>query len=37
MDVIGEENAANPTTTSIDQIDYDISVAYLALGVVRGS
>ena len=27
----------SPTVTSIDQIDYDISVAYIALGVVRTS
>jgi hypothetical protein len=37
MDVIGEENAVSPTITSIDQIDHDISVAYIALGAVRGS
>ena len=27
----------SPTITSIDQIDYDISVAYIALGVARAS
>jgi hypothetical protein len=27
----------SPTVTSIDQLDYDISVAYIALGVARGS
>jgi hypothetical protein len=27
----------SPTITSLDQIDYDISVAYIALGVARGS
>ena len=27
----------SPTVTTIDQIDYDISVAYIALGVARGS
>jgi hypothetical protein len=37
MDVIGEEIAVSPTVTSIDEIDYDISVAYIALGVVRSS
>ncbi|MBM7808238.1 hypothetical protein JOD57_004075 [Geodermatophilus bullaregiensis] len=26
-----------PTVTSLDQLDYDISVAYIALGVVRSS
>jgi hypothetical protein len=26
-----------PTVTSIDQIDYDISVAFIALGVARDS
>jgi hypothetical protein len=27
----------SPTVTSLDQIDYDISVAYIALGVARSS
>jgi len=27
----------SPTVTSLDQLDYDISVAYIALGVARGS
>ena len=27
----------SPTVTSLDQIDYDISVAYIALGVARQS
>jgi hypothetical protein len=27
----------SPTVTSIDQLDYDISVAYIALGVARSS
>jgi hypothetical protein len=27
----------SPTITSLDQIDYDISVAYIALGVARSS
>ena len=27
----------SPTITSLDQIDYDISVAYIALGIARGS
>ena len=26
-----------PTVTSLDQLDYDISVAYIALGVARTS
>ncbi|MET0765033.1 MAG: hypothetical protein ABWY29_09210 [Blastococcus sp.] len=37
MDVVGEEMAVSPTVTSIDQVDYDISVAYIALGVARTS
>jgi hypothetical protein len=37
MDRVAEEIAVSPTITSIDQIDYDISVAYIALGVVRSS
>jgi hypothetical protein len=37
MDVLGEEIAVSPTVTSIDQLDYDISVAYIALGVARSS
>jgi hypothetical protein len=37
MDVIGEEVAMSPTVTSIDRIDLDISVAYIALGVARSS
>ena len=27
----------SPSVTSLDQIDYDISVAYIALGVARSS
>ena len=27
----------SPTVTSLDQLDYDISVAYIALGVARTS
>ena len=27
----------SPTVTSIDQLDYDISVAFIALGVARSS
>ena len=27
----------SPTVTSLDQLDYDISVAYIALGVARSS
>jgi hypothetical protein len=27
----------SPTVTSLDRIDYDISVAYVALGIARGS
>ncbi|TFV72243.1 hypothetical protein E4P39_17285 [Blastococcus sp. CT_GayMR19] len=27
----------SPTITSVDEIDLDISVAYIALGVARGS
>jgi hypothetical protein len=27
----------SPTVTSLDQLDYDISVAFIALGVARGS
>jgi hypothetical protein len=27
----------SPTETSLDQLDCDISVAYIALGVARGS
>ena len=27
----------SPTVTSLDQIDFDISVAYIALGVARSS
>ncbi len=27
----------SPTVTSLDQIDYDISVAYIALGVARSA
>ena len=27
----------SPTVTSLDQLDYDISVAYIALGVARGA
>jgi hypothetical protein len=37
MDVLGEEIAVSATVPSIDQLDYDISVAYIALGVVRTS
>jgi hypothetical protein len=32
-----QEVVMSPTVTSLDQIDYDISVAYIALGVARGS
>jgi hypothetical protein len=35
MDRVAEGIVVSPTITSIDQIDYDISVAYIALGVVR--
>ena len=27
----------SPTVTSLDQLDYDIAVAYIALGVARSS
>ena len=27
----------SPTVTSLDQLDYDISVAYITLGVARSS
>ena len=27
----------SPTVTTIDQLDYDISVAYIALGVARST
>ncbi|HLM03697.1 MAG TPA: hypothetical protein VK402_00760 [Blastococcus sp.] len=27
----------SPTVTSLDQLDFDISVAYIALGVARSS
>ena len=27
----------SPTVTSLDQLDYEISVAYIALGVARSS
>jgi len=27
----------SPTVTSLDQLDYDISVAFIALGVARSS
>jgi hypothetical protein len=27
----------SPTVTSIDQLDHEISIAYIALGVARGS
>ncbi len=27
----------SPTVASLDQIDYDISLAYIALGVARGA
>jgi hypothetical protein len=27
----------SPTITSLDEIDYEISVAYIALGVARGA
>jgi len=27
----------SPTITTLDQLDYDISVAYIALGVARSS
>jgi hypothetical protein len=37
VDVIREEVAVNPSSTSIDRIDEDISVAYIALGVARSS
>jgi hypothetical protein len=30
-----QEVAMSPTVTSLDQIDLDISVAYIALGVAR--
>jgi hypothetical protein len=32
-----QEAVMGPTVTSLDQIDYDISVAYIALGVARSS
>jgi hypothetical protein len=32
-----QEVVMSPTVTSLDQLDYDISVAYIALGVARGS
>jgi hypothetical protein len=34
---IATEVVMSPTVTSLDQIDYDISVAYIALGVARSS
>ena len=37
MDRVADEIVVSPTITSVDQIDYDISVAYIALGVVRSS
>ena len=37
MEPVAEEIVVSPTLTSIDQIDYDISVAYIALGVARSS
>ena len=27
----------SPTVTSLDQLDYDISIAYIALGVARSA
>jgi hypothetical protein len=32
-----QEVAMSPPVTSLDELDYDISIAYLALGVARGS
>jgi hypothetical protein len=32
-----EEVVMSPTVTRLDQLDYDISVAYIALGVARSS
>jgi hypothetical protein len=32
-----QEAVMSPTVTSLDQLDYDISVAYIALGVARSS
>jgi hypothetical protein len=34
---IARRVAMSPTVTSLDQLDYDISIAYIALGVARGS
>jgi hypothetical protein len=32
-----QEVVMSPTVSSFDQLDYDISVAYIALGVARSS
>jgi hypothetical protein len=37
VDVIREDVAVNPSSTSIDRIDEVISVAHIALGVARRS
>jgi hypothetical protein len=37
VDTDRQEVVMSPTITSLDRIDYDISVAYIALGVARSA
>jgi hypothetical protein len=37
VDADPPELVMSPTVTSLNQLDYDISVAFIALGVVRSS